>query len=174
MVAGELVVLRPFDRPHLERTRAWVNDPEISRLLDRARPVSDVDHERWFEALRGADDQLYFGVHTRADDRHVGNVWLWGIDWRHRKAEVRVLLAEPGHGLGTEAIRLLAGHAFERLNLHKLYAYVLAPNRRAQRAFEKAGFSVEGVLKEDRWAGSGYCDVHLLGRLRCPPRPASA
>jgi RimJ/RimL family protein N-acetyltransferase len=43
---------------------------------------------------------------------------------------------------------------------------VLGINPRALRAFEKAGFAVEGVLKEDRWDGDRYCDVYLLGRLR--------
>jgi RimJ/RimL family protein N-acetyltransferase len=167
MVEGDLVVLRPFDRPHLDQTRRWVNDPEIARLLDRVRPVSDQEHERWFDTLRR--DHILFAVHARSDGRHVGNVWLWDLDSRHRKAEVRVLIGESGlagKGFGSEAIRLLCVYAFERLNLHKVYAYVLGINPRALRAFEKAGFSVEGVLKEDRWAGHAFCDVYVLGRLR--------
>lgn len=169
MLTGELVSLRPFDRGHLEQTRLWINDPEISRLLGRAHPVSDWEHERWFDALQDGGDQIYFAVHRRSDGRHVGNVWLWGIDGRHQKGEARILIGESealGRGLGTETIELLCTYAFERLNLHRVYAYVLAMNPRALRAFEKAGFAVEGVLKEDRWDGRRYCDVYLLGRLR--------
>jgi RimJ/RimL family protein N-acetyltransferase len=169
MVTGELVSLRPFDRSHLEQTRLWVNDPETSRLLGRARPVSDWEHEQWFNGLRDRLDEVHFAVHARRDDRHVGNVWLWGIDWRHQKGEVRVLIGESdarSRGLGTEAIGLLCAYAFERLNLHRMYAFVLAMNPRALRAFEKAGFAVEGVLKEDRWDGSRFWDVYLVGRLR--------
>ncbi len=36
---GRTVILRPLDRADLERWRAWVNDPEIAGLLDRALPV---------------------------------------------------------------------------------------------------------------------------------------
>jgi RimJ/RimL family protein N-acetyltransferase len=60
----------------------------------------------------------------------------------------------------------MCAYAFERLNLHRVYAYVLAINPRARRAFEKAGFALEGTLREDRWAGDAYTDVYLLGRLK--------
>lgn len=69
--------------------------------------------------------------------------------------------------MGTEAISLLCAYAFERLNLHKVYAHVLAINPRARRAFEKAGFALEGTFREDRWTGEGYTDVYFLGRLCC-------
>lgn len=168
MVRGRMISLHPFDRPHLERTRAWVNDPEVSRLLGRGLPVSDQDHEQWFRALQGTKDAVHFAIETNDGGRHVGNVWLCDIDWRHRKGELRVVIGEAdglGRGFGPEAIALLCAYGFERLNLHKIYAYVLGTNPRALRAFEKAGFAVEGVLKEDRWDGGQYADVYLLGRL---------
>jgi RimJ/RimL family protein N-acetyltransferase len=127
MVVGAHVILRPLDRRHLERTRTWANDLDLARLLDRARPVSDGEHERWFTALTQRDDCVFFAVESVAEERHVGNVWLWAMDSRHCKAEVRIVLGETaclGRGLGTEALQLISGYAFERLNLHRLYAYV--------------------------------------------------
>jgi len=74
-------------------------------------------------------------------------------------------LDSTGKGAGTEAISRLCDYAFERLNLHKVYAYVLAINPRARRSFEKAGFVVEGTLREDRWTGESFTDVYLLAKL---------
>jgi RimJ/RimL family protein N-acetyltransferase len=82
---------------------------------------------------------------------------------------VRIVIGEAsaaGRGLGTESIGLLCDYAFQRLNLHKVIAYVLEINPRAKRAFEKAGFTCEGTLKADRWVDDRYTDVHILGRLR--------
>jgi len=45
-------------------------------------------------------------------------------------------------------------------------ALVLAFNVRARRAFEGAGFAVEGVLKQDRRSGNGWVDAILLARCR--------
>jgi RimJ/RimL family protein N-acetyltransferase len=74
-------------------------------------------------------------------------------------------LDHAGKGAGTEAISRLCDYAFDQLNLHKVYAYVLAINPRARRSFEKAGFVLEGTLREDRWTGEEFTDVYLLARL---------
>lgn len=165
---GPSVSLVPLDRRHLDRTREWANDPELMRLLDRARTVSPDEHERWFAAIGAASDRLFMAIEHTEAGRHVGNVWLWDIDERHRKAEIRIVVGDAsfsGHGLGTEAIDLLSRYAFDNLRLHRVYAYVLAFNERARRAFEKAGFIVEGVLKEDRLSAGRRVDVYVLGRV---------
>ena len=172
MIDGPRVWLRPLGRAHLARTLQWANDPELAALLDRARPVEPEEHQRWFQGLAAREDCRYFAIERAGSGEHIGNVWLWDIVRRHRRAEVRVLIGTPGgenKGLGTEALGLLASYAFSHLDLHKLYAYVLAFNPRAKRAFEKAGYQVEGILRSDRWARDRYVDVYLLGRLREDP-----
>jgi len=159
------VLLRPLERRHLEKTLEWANDPELMRLLNRAHTISREEHEQWFAGVQKRGDCCYFAIET--DGNHTGNVWLWDIDGRHRRAELRIVmdLDSTGKGAGTEAIRQLCDYAFERLNLHKVYGYVLAINPRARRSFEKAGFVLEGTLREDRWTGSEFTDVYLLGKL---------
>jgi RimJ/RimL family protein N-acetyltransferase len=162
------VRLVPLDRRHLEQTRVWANDPDIMRLMDRAKPVSRDEHEAWFVSLAGRDDCSYFAIETADAQLHVGNVWLFAIERRHRKAELRVVIGEPtarGRGYGSEAIDQLCQHAFATLGLHRIYAYVLAVNRRAQRSFEHAGFALEGRLRDDRWSGGGFVDTYLLARV---------
>jgi len=169
VIAGSTVALRALERQHLEETRQWANDPELCRLSDRARPVSEMEHEEWFASLQSRSDRVYFAIETNDERRHIGNVWLWDIDPRHRKAEVRIVIGNPaaaGKGHGTEAIELACAYGFDRLNLHRLYAYVLEINPRARRAFEKAGFVLEGTLRQDRWFDDRYIDTFLLGRLR--------
>jgi UDP-4-amino-4,6-dideoxy-N-acetyl-beta-L-altrosamine N-acetyltransferase len=170
MIVGQTISLRPLERRHLDLTRAWANDPELARFMDRASLVSEEEHERWFAALQHQADHAYFAIETNDNARHVGNVWLWNIDRRHFKAELRIVIGEPdslGRGLGTEAISLMCSYGFEHFKLHRVYAYVLAINPRARRAFEKAGFVVEGKLKEDRRVSGGYTDVFLMGKLEC-------
>ncbi len=149
---------RALDRRHLEQTRIWANDPEIMRLMDRVKPVSAAEHEAWFASLADRDDCLYFAIETTDAQLHVGNVWLFAIERRHRKAELRVVIGEPGargKGYGSEAIDQLCEHAFAGLGLHRLYAYVLVINPRgaAERSSgpglrSRAGFEmIDGVME---------------------------
>ncbi len=152
----------------MDRTRVWANEPEIMRLMDRARPVSTAEHEAWFESLAARDDCSYFAIEIADAGTHVGNVWLFAIDQRHRKAELRVVIGDPaarGKGFGAEAIDRLCRHGFDQLGLHRIYAYVLAINSAAQRAFERAGFALEGTLRDDRWTGERFVDAYLLARV---------
>ena len=67
MLATADVTLVPLGREHLARTRSWANDPELMRLLDRARVVSEPEHEAWFDAVVGRDDCAYFAIEQAGD-----------------------------------------------------------------------------------------------------------
>src|SRR5690242_12078873 len=97
MIPGEKVILRPLDHSHAEKTRQWVNDAELARLLGRARPVSDREHEEWLTAVGKREDCVFFAICEREGGRHIGNVWLWNIEPRHQKAELRIVIGEAGH-----------------------------------------------------------------------------
>lgn len=164
------VVLRPFDRQHLAATLAWANDPELARLLNRTSSIDDDEHERWFLSLARRPDTRHFAIESGG--RHIGNVWLAAIDQRHRKAEVRIVIGldDVEKGSGARALTLVAEHAFSTLGLRRLYAYVLAFNLRAKRAFEKAGFELEGTLRQDRLSAGVPVDVFVLGRVNPTPQ----
>jgi len=169
-----VVTLRAFEREDAEAYRAWINGPALAALVDRPRPVTRVEHDAWYEALVTSPAHAAFAVAEKKGGALVGLVWLYDIHWRHRRAEVRVVIGEPkawGRGRGTDALLTLARVAFGRMNLEKLWADVLATNPRAVAAFEKAGFKREGVLRGDRVAEGGRVDVIRVGRLRTDPAP---
>jgi len=138
------------------------------RLLDRRQPVTEEEHERWFAALPSSPDRLYKAIEEIDTGEHIGNVWLWAIDRIDDQAELRIVVGasgRAGRGAGTEAIRLMSEYALGPFKLRRVYAYVLAFNERARRAFEKAGFAPEGVLKADRMTPEGPVDVYVFGRV---------
>lgn len=168
MGSSARIALAPLAAAHLARTRDWANDPELMRLMDRGSTVSEPEHAAWFASIVRRHDCAYFAIETSDGSAHVGNVWLWAIDPRHRKAELRIVIGDAAarhRGLGAEAIDLLCRHAFEQLGLHRVYAYVLAINPAARRAFERAGFALEGQLADDRWTGDRFTDAWLLARI---------
>ena len=168
---GAVVRLRTFELEDAERYRAWVNDPEVAQLIDRAGPITRAEHEVWFHGLVTSPTAAPFAVDRLADDRFIGLVWLYDIHPRHRRAEVRIVIGDRsawGGGYGTDALRVLARIAFGPLGLEKLWADVLTSNPRAAAAFERSGFRREGLLRGDRVQDAGRVDVVRLGLLRDP------
>jgi RimJ/RimL family protein N-acetyltransferase len=159
------VKLRPWLAADAERVRGWSNDLAVAEGVGRALPVNDLAHREWFDAMLRNPKAVLFAIERQ--DVHVGNVWLWDLDAPNAKAEVRILIGATeshGRGTGSTAIDLLSDWAFRGLALTRLYAYVLASNPRARRAFEKGGFREEGVLVADRWVHGAYRDVWVLGK----------
>ena len=163
-IEGELVRLRRFERGDAEVYRGFVNDPEIAHRVDRAGMVTAEEHAVWYDALVTSEHADVFAVDEKAAGTFIGLVWLYGIEPRHARAEVRIVLGKShGRGCGTEALRLLVDHAFSTRALAKLWADVLAFNEAAARAFEKAGFVREGLLRSDRFVADGRVDVIRFG-----------
>jgi RimJ/RimL family protein N-acetyltransferase len=91
------------------------------------------------------------------------------IDWRARCGTLGIAIWNPegrGHGRGTEAVGLFCAWAFGVLNLRRVQLSVFANNPRAIRAYEKAGFQLEGRRRQARFWDGEYHDVLEMGLLR--------
>ncbi len=85
-----------------------------------------------------------------------------------RHAEVGISLATHarGRGIGTAALLQVVEFGFARRNLRRLHLQAIASDGAAIRSYEKAGFAVEGRLREHAWVRGGYEDIVLMGILR--------
>ncbi len=65
-------------------------------------------------------------------------------------------------GSATEATRLVVGYGLEELGLHRITLGVYAFNPRARRAYEKAGFVVEGRMRDALlWDGEWVDEIRM-------------
>ncbi|WP_441248442.1 GNAT family N-acetyltransferase [Kitasatospora sp. McL0602] len=174
---GELVTLRPFrldeDAPTL---RSLLQDPEVGRLTGSdhgptdPQPWSEHDEERmraWYGTRNEQSDRLDLAVVDRETGSCVGEVVLNEWDGDNRSCNFRIALAEPGRnrGFGTEAARLIVGHGFEQLGLHRISLGVFAFNPRALRAYQKAGFVIEGVRRDALHYDGAWVDDTVMAIL---------
>ncbi|WP_202882291.1 GNAT family N-acetyltransferase [Candidatus Manganitrophus noduliformans] len=153
-----------------ERYYRWMNDPEITRFLESRFAPNAIENLRDYVAGKLGDrDNLFLAIVLKEEDRHIGNIKLGPIQWIHRLADIGLLIGEKdcwGKGYATEAIQLVSDYAFNVLNLHKVAAGCYGPNEGSARAFQKAGFVVEGVRKEQFYSNGSYVDDILLGLIR--------
>jgi ribosomal-protein-alanine N-acetyltransferase len=131
---------------------AWLNDPEINRFLEsRFTEHDELATRKFVVSCLQSENTLLLGIRSRALRRHVGNIKLGMIDRKHGLGEVGVLIGDRAAwngGLASAAIRIMCRIAGQSLGLRKLTAGCYACNIGSQRAFEKAGFVVEGRRRE--------------------------
>ncbi|MGR8010482.1 GNAT family N-acetyltransferase [Streptomyces hypolithicus] len=150
-LTGERVLLRPFTADDVPVMAGVLADPEVTRLA--GSPAEAMPLERlhaWYTTRDQQTRRLDLAVVDRATGACVGEVVLNEWDEPNRSCSFRTLIGPGGRdrGLGTEACRLMVGHGFERLGLHRVSLGVYAFNPRARRAYEKAGFVAEGTERE--------------------------
>ena len=174
---GLLVLLRPLERADLnQRYLSWLNDPEVTRYTEAGMFPSTVeDLENYYRGVTGSKSDVILAVVDKESGRHIGNVKLGPIHWVHRSATFGILIGEKecwGKGVGLEATRLMVEYGLQRLNLHRVDLGVFAEHEAAVRCYKKAGFRVEGRMREDLFQDGQYKDRLWMGLLRAEYKPA--
>jgi ribosomal-protein-alanine N-acetyltransferase len=147
----ELFVLQETDVT--DEYVAWLNNSEVNRFLECRFTIHDKDNVRDFIRTNLADPaSLFCGIRTSIlSGKHVGNIKLSLIDKHHGLAEVGIMIGDEaawGHGIGTEAIRMISEIAHHELGLRKLTAGCYSSNAGSRIAFQRAGFEISGERKE--------------------------
>lgn len=148
---GEIAYLAPLSDADSAQLFDWINDRELVVSSAPYRPVHQPDHDAWFRAIRARQDVVIFGIRRTADDYLVGSCQLHSIDAVEGSAELQVRIGVPaarGIGVGTAACRALLRHAFDDLNLRRVYLHLIDTNLPARRLYEKLGFTVDSVTPD--------------------------
>jgi len=174
MIGHELVgvqtVLVPMRQEHVtEQYLAWMRNPAISQYLESRFQEHTIDGLVAFvESAAESANSYMFAILLRDGGEHVGNVKLGDVDTHHLRGMIGIIIGEPsawGRGIATEVVEMLSRWAFEELGLRRLAAGAYAVNVGSIRAFEKAGFIVEGTLRSNVVLADGSrADSVLLGR----------
>ena len=165
LIIGERVTLRALNRDDAQQILEWVNNPKLKYLTGTVYPVSEVEHEKWFENKLNEKINKIFGIEEHTTNSLIGVIGLNNTDLINRNAELYIYIGDESHwgkGLGTDAVRALISFVFDELNLHRVSLVVFSYNKRAISAYEKVGFVSEGVMRDSLFKDGKYHDKILM------------
>ena len=125
--------------------------------------------EEFIDKALQSEHELVLGIALQGSDRLIGGTGLHRMDFRSRHAGFGITIGEKeewGKGYGTKATRLMVAHAFETLNLNRVWLHVYEYNQRGIRVYERIGFRKEGVLRQDTYREGRYWDTIVMATLR--------
>lgn len=114
------------------------------------------EERAWDYSIRSKDDLK----------RHIGNISFWTVSKLGKIAEIGywVRSDEASKGVCTESVRLLLDETFNSLGYHKVVLRIAVGNDASERVAEKAGFTREGILREELLIRGNWVD-HTLWSL---------
>ncbi|NYF25924.1 GNAT family N-acetyltransferase [Sporosarcina sp. JAI121] len=135
--------------------------PALRKWMPWAQP--DPELHMTEESLRKAvanfitRDDLRFHLYQKESGKFIGSSGLHRIDWSIPKFEIGYWLATEfeGQGYMTEAVKRIEQFAFEELGARRVEIRCDEENMKSRSVAERAGFTLEGVLKQDSLSPDG-------------------
>lgn len=168
VLRGQHVLLRPPQPEDVAGRLALGRDPGIVRMFGgdptSLPPLTEAGAAQWMAGLV----KHPHGWVVEHEGQVLGEARLDGMDPHDARARLAIGLLDParlGMGLGRKTVRLVLGHAFGTLGLHRVSLRVIAYNTRAIRCYLACGFVVEGREREAALVGAERHDDIMMGIL---------
>lgn len=169
ITAGRLH-LRPYTEADIDAVYACCQDPDIQRWTTVPVPY-ELAHAVEYVQMNTVDgwragSGSSFAVVDSVSNTLLASIGLVGVQEDGRLAEVGYWTAPDarGKGITTQATQVVARWAFAEVGVERLEWLAEVGNAASRRVAEKAGFTIEGVLRAriarrdgtraDAWIGS--------------------
>ena len=161
---GQHIFLRALEPEDLEFVYAVENDENIWEVSNTQTPYSKFLIRQY---LKNAQQDIYEAKQIRLaickidTAKAIGLIDLFDFDAQNKRAGIGIIIQNEtsrNQGLGREALDLLVNYAFQKLQLHQLYANIGANNEASLKLFSTFGFLKIGVKKEWNLLNGKYHD----------------
>lgn len=169
------IVLTPITENDGDKIVKWRNDPKVrNHCLDKT-PVTVESNKAFYKnyVLTGKYKQFIVDCmeeSTGVCSYPIATVYLKDMDYGNKRCELCIFTSsdvEWNPEGQTIAIEMLVEKAFNEYGMHKIYSYVFKKYLDEVKLLEKAGFSVEAVLKDEARNEQGeYEDIVRLSVIK--------
>jgi RimJ/RimL family protein N-acetyltransferase len=167
---NDLLMLRKPDIDDVEALYLLKNDEETNAQLGGfTTGYSKEDIRGWITSHTNAKDECLYVIVEISSAKLIGHIGLYNIDYRIRKAEFAISIAEKssrGKGYGELCTNYMLNFGFSQLNLNRIELSLLSTNTIAYKLYKKIGFTHEGILKQAQFKNGNYVDVILMAKFK--------
>jgi RimJ/RimL family protein N-acetyltransferase len=144
------------------------------KLLDNLRdeipfPYTEKDAKEFISTTLSAKKDSQYTFAITYDDKVIGCISVFRKDNVHRlTAELGYYIAEPywNKGIMTKAVKQICTYIFENTDIIRIFAEPYAFNQASHRVLEKAGFQLEGTMRQNAIKNGHPVDMKLYAILK--------
>ncbi len=141
---------------------SWMNDSDIIAFLETGGDYTLEKLENFLKKVE-EDNILFWAIHLKSDNKHIGNIKIDPINTKHLYGEYGIMMGDKtewGKGYAKEASIAVIDYCFsDIINLRKVNLGVVSKNVAAIKLYEKIGFINEGRFINHVISKDGYDDV---------------
>lgn len=145
----KLTLFQPIDQPIIDK---WLSDQSLFNLIYFEEPNTTLP--------------IYLYIIRKDDDKPVGFVVLFNIDWKNRRTEAGIAIPEKeGRGLSHAVGRMVLSQVFD-MGFNRVTVRVLEKNRITRKLAQLFGFTLEGRERKAAYQDGEYQDIFVFGLLK--------
>ena len=155
------MIVRGLEETDLQLRVSWMNNEKVYSSMHFDIPVIMENTLKWYHDNLGNDKRTDLTFEENEEIVAFGG--LTCINREVSKAELYIFVNPNAQksGIGTKAVMLLCKYGFEEIGLNKIYLETNENNMAARRVYEKCGFMLEGVHREEYKTAGGV----MLSRM---------
>lgn len=167
MMNEKNVVLRLITSSDISERVKWMNDERVYPSMGFTPPISIENSIEWFRNVRKNNSRADLVI-TDEMGAILAFGGLTGINNFTRKAEFYVFVNPnlQGQGIGYKATYAICKYGFLVLGLHKIFLLTNESNLRARKLYEKLGFKLEGIHRDEKISNDEFEARYYYGLLR--------
>ena len=164
-----MIELDFFKREDFKILIDWMDTPELLQQWGGSGFTFPLTEEQ-LEKYINLKNVIPYKVVNKEDGNIIGHISLCNIDKRNNSARIGTVLVgdkdSRGKGIGEQMISEILEIAFEEFKFHRVDLVVYDFNESAIRCYEKAGFKIEGLMKESRRFKDEYWSLFIMAILK--------
>ncbi|WP_367302971.1 GNAT family N-acetyltransferase [Clostridium sp. DSM 17811] len=149
----------------------WIKDKEVIRysLSIFQKMKSNIEISHWFDMLLLDKSSYNKAIVDKTNEKLIGYTGIAQISETNLSGEYFIFIGDKsyhGKGIGTFVTKEIVNKGFQELGLNRIMLTVSEKNIGAIKAYTKANFKIEGVMKQAFYREGKFHDKVIMAILR--------
>jgi RimJ/RimL family protein N-acetyltransferase len=169
-ITGNKASLRLITLNDATKYKQWVKDEEVTKysLSKWQKLYTPQQINDWLNKIVLEVNSINLAVIDKHSGDVIGHAGISAISQANRSGEYFIFIGEKSFwnkGIGTEVTRLVVDYGFRALHLHRIMLTVSDLNAGGVRAYLKAGFKHEGIMRDASFRDGNFHNKIVMSIL---------
>jgi RimJ/RimL family protein N-acetyltransferase len=166
-----MIELKPLHENHAHYFYNWIQDEEVIRYsLSIFQKLKTKEQVRtWLLDTIKDTSTFKKGVFLKGTDQLIGYAGICDLSSTNKSGEYFIFIGDKsywGKGVGTEVTTKVLQLGFNDLDLNRIMLTVSEPNIGGVKAYQRAGFKLEGKLRQACFRDGKFHDKLVMSVLK--------
>ena len=170
MIKYKNIGFRSIEFADLELLQSWRNAEELRKYFREYRDFSFSQIKEWYQNMIKDDKFEMFMIIDLNSNETVGVVGYTYIDWINRHCDLHFYLGKELEWIDKTycpvAIKLALKHAFNTLNMNKVWAEIYEIDDKKLTFFKSLNFNTDVVHRDHYFYEGKYYNSYIVSLLR--------